>query len=87
MILFLISLSQLPASHVNRGEPLVITAILDFSQLVFIFDIMCCKNNNCQSFILGVPAQNLPASHNSASANTVSLSASHLVQYGGFDKM
>jgi hypothetical protein len=57
---FLISLSQLQASPVNNGEPFVITDILDFSQLVFIFEIMCCKNKSCQSFILGVQAPNLP---------------------------
>ncbi len=79
-------LSPEPASPVNNGEPLVITAILDLP-LSFILEIMCWINNNWPSLFLGNPAPNLPSNPFSASASTTSLSCSQSRPYGGLEIM
>ena len=58
IIHFLISDSPLPASPVNKGDPLKTIPILEFFGSIFL--IRCCKNNNEPSDVLGVPDANLP---------------------------
>src|SRR5690554_8212239 len=79
-----ILLSPLSAAPVKRGDPLNTIPILLPS--FFILEIMCCRNSNAPSFILGRPAPNLPSKPLLYASNLTDFSAFfQSTPKGGFD--